>query len=71
MVLVPVGTVAEVMGEGAGFTLDMTCADEKHIVCSGGGWRKREPHICYLYHESASDGGGWGAGRDTRGTPDI
>ncbi len=37
MVLVPVGTVAEVMGEGAGFTLDMTCADEKHIVCSGGG----------------------------------
>ena len=37
VVLVPVGTVAEVMGEGAGFTLDMTCADEKHIVCSGGG----------------------------------
>ncbi len=37
VVLVPVGTVAEVMGEGAGFTLDMTCADEKHVVCSGGG----------------------------------
>ena len=37
VVLVPVGTVAEVMSEGAGFTLDMTCADEKHVVCSGGG----------------------------------
>ena len=37
VVLVPVGTVAEVMGDGVDFTLDMTCADEKHIVCSGGG----------------------------------
>ena len=35
-VSVPVGTVAEVMGEGVGFTLDMTCAEEKHVVCSGG-----------------------------------
>ena len=37
VVLVPVGTVAEVMGDGVDFTLDMTCADEKHVVCSGGG----------------------------------
>ena len=36
VVLVPVGTVAEVMGDGVDFTLDMTCADEKHVVCSGG-----------------------------------
>ena len=37
VVLVPVGTVAEVMGDGVDFTLDMTCAYAKHVVCSGGG----------------------------------
>ena len=37
VVLVPVGTVAEVMGDGVDFTLDMTCADDKNVVCSGGG----------------------------------
>ncbi len=33
---VPVGTVAEVSGENERFTLDMMCAEEKHLVCSGG-----------------------------------